>query len=79
MEKVQNPGRFALSIIMFSLLIVGKAAHASPCGRLKSEPDTWSLLFLRANAATRGEDGKDATLVNTARNCRLHFRVPSAP
>ena len=79
---LQNPRRFALGIIMFSLLIVGKAAHASPCSRLKSEPDTWVTTkvdgFVRAaHAAYESDNALPAyhrvldRIAGSIRKCRL--------
>src|SRR6267143_1606470 len=80
--KGQNPRRFALAIVMFSLLIVGKAAHASPCARVKSEPDTWITTnvdgFVRAaHAAYESDNALPAYnrvldgIAGSIRKCRL--------
>jgi len=81
-EKVQKPGLFALSIVIFSLLVVGKAAHASPCARVKSEPDTWIITkvdgFVRAaRAAFESDNAVPAyhrvldQIADSIRKCRL--------
>lgn len=67
---------------MFSLLIVGQAAHASPCASVRSEPDTWIATkvdgFVRAaRAAYESDNALPAyhrvldRITGSIRKCRL--------
>ena len=73
---------FRLSLILFCLLLVGNAAHAAPCVRVKSRPDAWlktrvDAVVLAARTAFENEDAEAAYdrvirgIAGTLRQCRL--------
>jgi hypothetical protein len=74
--------RFRLSMIVFCLLLVGTAAHASPCERVRSRLDVWVETQVNAlvRAARAAYDDDDALvnyqrvldgIVGTMRQCKL--------
>ncbi len=73
---------FRLSMVLFCLLLVGNAATAAPCVRLKSQPDVWVIAkadaFVRAARAAYENDEAQPVyervldgIANTIRQCKL--------
>jgi len=73
---------FRLGMIALCLLLVGNTASASPCARLKSQPDAWvaakvNALVLAARAAYKKDEALPAyervldAIAGTIRRCKL--------
>src|ERR1700687_2788310 len=74
--------KFRLSMFVFCLLLVGNAAAAAPCARVKSPPDAWvatkvDALVLAARLAYENEKAQTAYdrvikgIADTLRQCKL--------
>jgi hypothetical protein len=74
--------KFRLSMFVFCLLLVGNAAAAAPCARVKSQPDAWvatkvDALVLAARLAYENEKAQTAYdrvikgIADTLRQCKL--------
>ncbi len=73
---------FRLSVIALCLLLVGNTASASPCAKLKSQPEAWitakvNTLVLAARAAYKKDEALPAYnrvldgIAGTIRQCKL--------